>query len=240
MPLARAYRLLSGVIAAALLITGCAGEPTIQTGEDAETIMGGLARVDNTIANLVYVDPNGEYERYTRAFITPLGVDDIEIIQPRTTTSVVNAYNRERALNDSDKETLRSAFAEAMEREITAGGAFELADGPGDDVIRIEAMITNIAPSGPKGDIASQPAGRSRVYTQGAGGMSIAIMLADGDSGEVLAIVKDTRRSRSNLNWGLNNSVTNMAEVRRNFTAWSKMVHDGLLGLRARAESLAN
>ena len=170
----------------------------------------------------------------------PLDVDNIEIIQPRTTTSVVNRYNKEWALNDSDKETLRSAFADAMKSELTAGGAFEIADGPGDDVVRVEAMITAIAPSGPKGDVTQQYPGRGRVYTQGAGGMSIAIMLADGDSGEVLAIVKDTRQSTSNLNWGLNNSVTNMAEVRRNFNAWSRMIHDGLLALRERAETLDN
>jgi hypothetical protein len=35
----------------------------------------------------------------------------------------------------------------------------------------------------------------------------------------------------------VNNSVTNMAEVRRAFTTWAIRVHDGLLALKARGES---
>jgi hypothetical protein len=67
--------------------------------------------------------------------------------------------------------------------------------------------------------------------------MSIAIMIADGDSGEPLAIIKDTRSSVNSSMWGVNNSVSNMAEVRRNFNAWAKQIHDGLLTLQARGKA---
>jgi hypothetical protein len=217
------------------LLAACAGDPTIQTGDDAETIMGSLNKVDNTRVTLAYVDPNGDYDRYTRAWIAPLDVDNVEIVQPSSSSSIVNRYNREWELTDKDKEALRSAFRESMEKALTAGGAYAIAEGPGDDVLRIEAMITSIAPSGPRDDASTRTVGRSRVYTQGAGGMSIAVMLADGDSGEVLAVIKDTRNS-DNSTWGLNNSVTNMSEVRRNFSSWGRQIHDGLLALRARAE----
>ena len=221
-----------------LLLGACAGEPTIQTGEDAETIMGGsLNKVDNARADLAYVDPIADFGRYTRAMIAPLDVDNIEIHESRTSTSMINRYNQEWELNDSDKESLRSAFMEIMEEEITKGEAFELTDEDGDDVIRIEAMITAIAPSAPKDDAMSRGTGRSRVFTQGAGGMSISITFADGDSGEVLAIVKDTRTTQ-NSNWGVNNRVTNMSDVRRNFRTWATRIHDGLLALRARAENM--
>ena len=64
----------------------------------------------------------------------------------------------------------------------------------------------------------------------------IAIALADGDSGEVLALIKDTRRGDTNT-WGINNSVTNMGEVRRAFSSWAMRIHDGLLALKARGEN---
>ncbi|MFT7287911.1 MAG: hypothetical protein ACI87W_002026 [Halieaceae bacterium] len=230
-------RLLLGALPLVALL-GCAGDPTIQTGDDAERIMGTLSKVDNSRMDMAYVDPDGDYARYTRVFVMPLDTNNIEIIQPSSSSSSLNRYNREWELTEDDKAKLQAAFKDAMEQELTEGGAFALADAGGDDVITVEAMITAIAPSGPKDDNPSRTMGRSRVYSEGAGGMSIAIMIADGDSGEVLAMVKDTRNS-NNSTWGLNNSVSNMAEVRRNFTAWAKTIHNGLLGLQARAASEA-
>lgn len=221
-----------------LLLIACAGDPSIQTGDDAEVIMGTLNKVDNARAELAYVDPTADYGRYRKVHIQPLDLDNVEIIQPSSGNSQVNRYNREWELTDSDKQRLQDAFLQAMEKELTAGGAFELAEAGGDDVITIEAMITSIAPSAPKDDQMSRTSARSQVYTQGGGGISIAIMLSDGDSGEVLAIIKDTRNSNTGGSyWGVNNSVTNMAEVRRDFSVWAKRMHDGLLALRARAQS---
>lgn len=217
----------------AALLLACAGEPTIQTGDDAETIMGTLNKVDNLSADMAYVDPTIDYGRYSRVLITPLDLDNVEIIQPDRNTSMLNRYNEEWALTAEDKQRLQEAFTTSMERALSEGGAYGIADTAGDDVLIIEAMITTIAPSGPKDDVASRGIGRSRVFTQGSGGMSIAVMFADGDSGEILAVVKDTRTS-DNSTWGMNNSVTNMAEARRYFNNWSKRIHDGLLALRAR------
>jgi uncharacterized lipoprotein YajG len=225
-----------GLALAALLLGACAGEPTIQTGDDAETIMGNLNRVDNARVALAYVDPEADYSRYTRVLIEPLDLDNVEIVQPDNMNSMVNRYNREWELSDADKATLQVAFDEAMRRELTAGGLFEIASASGDDVLVIDAMLTRLAPSASRDDMTARTSARSRVYTQGAGSISIAIAFGDGDSGEVLAIIKDTR-SNDNGAWGLNNSVTNMAEVRRTFTSWAKRIHDGLAALRQRREA---
>ena len=54
-----------GLLAALSLLGACSSEPTIQTGEDAETIMEGrLARVDNSRSDLTYLDPTADYARY--------------------------------------------------------------------------------------------------------------------------------------------------------------------------------
>ncbi|GEM_PF-1146025 len=238
MALGKQFRNLATSTALPLLVLlGCSSDPTIPSGDDAETIMGGsLTKVENARSDLAYVDPYGDYGRYTKVYIAPLDVDNVEIIQSNASTSAVNRYNTEWQLTDSDKQKLQEAFHESMSKELADGDAFEISETGGDDVLTIEAMLTSIAPSGPKDDAASRTAGRTRVYTEGGGGMSISIMLADGDSGEVLAIIKDTRNS-NNSNWGINNSVTNFAEVRRNFNAWGRQIHDGLLGLKARAEA---
>ncbi|WP_439107537.1 DUF3313 family protein [Congregibacter sp.] len=228
---------LAVVLLPLAVLAACAEQPTIQMGDDAETIMGGLAKVDNSRTDLAYVDPTADYARYAKVFIEPLDVDNVEIIQPNTSNSMVNRYNREWELTESDRQKLQSAFAEAMTKALTDGGAFEIADQGGDDVIKLEAMITQIAPSGPKDDQMSRATTRSTVITEGSGSMSIAIMLADGDSGEPLAIIKDRRSSVNSSMWGVNNSVSNMAEVRRNFTSWAVQIHDGLLALQARGNT---
>ncbi|WP_439102430.1 DUF3313 family protein [Congregibacter sp.] len=230
-------RAVTLAIAPLALLTACAEQPTIQQGENAETIMGGLAKVDNSRADLAYVDPGADYGRYTKVFVAPLDLDNVEIVQPNATRSMVNRYNREWELTDDDKAKLQSAFNDAMEKALKAGGAFEIANQGGDDVIRLEAMVTRIAPSAPKDDMQTRTTTRSTVISQGGGSMSIAIMLADGDSGEPLAIIKDSRSSMNSTMWSVNNSVTNMAEVRRNFSSWAKQIHDGLLAMRARAQA---
>lgn len=216
------------------LLTACAEQPSIQTGASAETIMGGLAKVDNSRADLAYVDPEADYSRYTKIYVAPLGLDNVDIIQPNANSSMVNRYNQEWELTDSDKLVLQQSFFEAMEKALGDGGAFAITDQGGDDVIALEAMVTQIAPSGPKDDQMSRTTARTTVITEGGGSMSLAIMLADGDSGEPLAIIKDTRGSVNSSMWGVNNSVSNRAEVRRNFSAWARQIHDGLLALKAR------
>ena len=225
-----------GLAAFVALLGACAGEPTIQTGADAETIMDGrLARVDNTRSSLVYVDPDADYGRYDSVLLVPLDVDHIEIIQPNTTSSVANRFNRDWELTDSDRSKLQDAFREAMEKAIADGGDFSLAEDGGENVLRVEAMITQIAPNAPKDDVQSRGT-RSTIITEGAGSLSVAMMLADGDSGEVLAIIKDTRSGQSNMNT-INNSVTNMAEVRRHFRTWGMQLNNGLVALQTRANA---
>lgn len=224
-----------GYAAALLALVGCAGEPTIQTGDDAEVIMGNLNRVDNARADLAYMDPAADYARYERVQIQPLDLDNVEIIQPNSGSSMLSRYNTEWKLTDRDKAALQNAYLEVMTREISKNGDFEIADAGGDDVLTIGAMITRIAPSAPKDDAMSRGTSRSRVYSESSGSISITIALADGDSGEVIALIKDTTRGNNNY-WGVNNSVTNMAEVRRAFSSWAIRIHDGLEAVKARGE----
>jgi hypothetical protein len=220
-------------LAGLVTVTACAGDPTIQTGEDAEVIMGGLNRVDNARVKMAYVDPDADYARYARVLIAPLDLDNVEIIQSSNSSTMGNRYNREWELEDRDKEALQKAFRESMEQQLTDEGDFALATAGGDDVITISAMITAIRPNAPKDDFSSRGTGRSRVYSQGGGDISITVSFADGDSGEVLALIKDTRSDTSNV-WGVNNSVTNMAGVRRVFNGWARQIHDGLVALKTR------
>lgn len=209
-----------GIALASLFIVACENTPQIQTGEDAEVIQGNLVRVDNTNAKLVYVDPDAPFGKYTAILLSPLGVDNVEIIQPSTGSRLPGYRNW--ALTDADKQRLQKDFQEAMLKQLSKKDSFPVVENIGDNVLRITAKLTRIAPNAPKDDYRSRPVGRSKVVTEGAGKLSVEVTFSDSETGEVLALAKDTRSGSSQ--WGINNSVTNSAEVRRVFTSWAMQI----------------
>lgn len=216
--------------ATASLLAACSSEPTIQTGEDAEVIGDNLHRVDNSRANAAWIDPNADFTRYTRVMVRPLGVDNIEIVEP---TGSVTTRRGNWELTDSDKQMLQDMFKQAMEQQLQERGSFPLAQEPGDDVLEIAAMITALAPSAARDDNRSRPTGRTRVYTEGAGAVAVAVAFGDSETGEILALVKDSRSSTSH--WGVNNSVTNRADVQRMFNSWATQLNNTLERVTQRA-----
>lgn len=228
-------RALALAFAATLLLSACASKPTVQRGEDAEVILGNLNRVDNSRVDLAYVDPLADFSRYRAVLLHPLDLDHVEIVQPGSSGSALNRFSKDWELTDGDRAELQAAYLDVMQEAVNASPGFAVAEGPGPDVLAVEAVLTRIAPNAPKDDMQSRPTARSAVYTQGAGSLSIAMALADGKSGEILALIKDTRDGDAGA-WGMNNRVRNMAEVRRIFRFWGKRLSDGLDRIDARRQ----
>ncbi len=76
------YYSVIGVLLMFLLLVACQNIADSQTSKDATGIPENLVRVDHTAAKLAYVDPNADFSKYTAILLTPLGVDNVEIIQP--------------------------------------------------------------------------------------------------------------------------------------------------------------
>lgn len=201
------------------LLAACQA-PQIQTGADKEVIGGNLVRVDHTNVKLAYIDPNADFARFTAILLTPLGVDKVKIIQPAGTFPAPGV--NEWALTDADKQRLQQDFRAAMQQQLSVKGGYPIVDTPGDNVLQISAMLTRIAPTASKDDYRSRPTGRNKVFTEGAGELDVTVIFGDSATGEVLALAKDTRSGSSV--WGVNNNVTNGAEVRRVFTAWAMQI----------------
>jgi hypothetical protein len=219
------YRTLVAAISTALVLNACTtGTPEVQTGDDAEVVMDTLHRVDNARVQLAYVDPDVDLAKYNKVLVRPLGVNKIEIKQPSQSGSI--AGRRDWELTDKDKVALQTMYQEAMVKQLEEKGGYEVVDTADDDVLEIAAMITGLAPSGPKDDSRSRPIGRSQVYTDGAGSIAVAVVYGDSETGEVIGLAKDVRGSNSH--WGANNSVSNKAEVRRIFTSWAVSIREGL------------
>ena len=218
------YKQLLTILGATVILAACSSEPQVQTGDDAEVIMGNLNKVDNSRADLAYLDPDADFSKYNKVMVMPLGVSNVEIIQPSSSGSVTNRKDWE--LTDSDKEQLQKIFHESMVKTLENKGDYPVVTEAGDDVLQIAAKLTAIAPSAAKDDSSSRATGRSRVYTEGAGSLAVAVAFGDSETGEVLGIMKDTKTSTSM--WGSNNSVSNMSDVRRMFNSWATQIRNGL------------
>ena len=218
---ARILLLLGGIA----MLTACAKTPEIQTGANAEVINGNLHKVDNSTFKVSYVDPDADFSKYNRVLVKPLGLDNVEITQPGSSSSVVG--RKDWVLTDKDKDMLAEAYMEAMREQLETKGGYALTDQPADDVLEISAMITGIAPSAAKDVNSSRGAGRTQVYTEGAGSMAIAVAYGDSETGEVLGLAKDNRAS-NNTSFGVNNSVTNRSDVRRMLSSWASNIRVGL------------
>jgi hypothetical protein len=221
------FKQLSIALAAVTLVSACSSTPEIQTGEDAEVIMGDLHKVDNSRTDLAYVDPNADFSKYQKVMLMPLGMDNVEIIQPNNRDSMSRSNRSNWELTDSDKENLQKIFHESMTKELDKKGGYAIVTEVGDDVLQIQAAVLTIAPTAPKDDGSSRAIGRSQVYTQGAGSMAVMVAFADSETGEVLGLMKDSRASNS-ANWGRNNSVTNLSNIRIMFNSWARGIRNGL------------
>ncbi|MFL3653553.1 MAG: DUF3313 family protein [Halioglobus sp.] len=207
-----------------LLLVACQNTPQIQTGDEAEVIQGNLVRVNHSRAKLAYIDPSADFNKYTAILLTPLGVDNVEIVQPASSRRT--SGNRNWELTDADKLRLQKDFQASLSKQLSLQETYPLVTAAGDNVLLIAAKLTRIAPTAPKDNNRSRPAGRSKIVTEGAGKISVEVTFSDSETGEVLALAKDTR-SGSSL-WGLNNSISNQAQVRRVFNSWAMQIRKQL------------
>lgn len=220
MPTPLNTRLLAVMLLATLLLSCASTPPEAPILSDSDVILGNLHRVKNAQVGLAYLEPEADFSRYTRILLDPLDLSRTEIVQPDRSTSAV--ARRPTELTDRNIEAIQRAFAEVFTRELEETGDYQIVTEPGPDVLRITATVIQIAPNAPADDNRSRATGRVRVYTEGAGAMTITFGFIDSETNAILAVVKDSRRGSPM--WGINNSVTNLSDVRLMFARWARML----------------
>ena len=100
---------------------------------------------------------------------------------------------------------------------------------PGSDVLALSVFVMQVRPNAPKDDVSSRGVGRSTVFSEGAGAMSIAANVYDSTSGKELARIADSKMSTQM--WGINNRVTNLSDVTSMFVEWANQFNTALKNL---------
>ena len=92
-------------IAAVIFIAGCATEPSIQSGPNAETTFDGLVRIDNARFAGAWIDPDVDLKQYSK--IIPGGAEfEFRSVQKMSASAARRANEREFWISDSDKQAL--------------------------------------------------------------------------------------------------------------------------------------
>lgn len=203
--------------ACALVVAlACASpEPAVQEGPGAEITFDGLHRVDHAAFQKVWVRPRVSLAGYQKVWLVYSGF-------------AYKSPPRRRGpypLTPRQVERLERALREVFVEELTRDGGWEMAEGPGPDVLMVRAALIDVevkAPPEPESPL-------DRVFIDSAGEATLVLELYDAQSREILARAADRRSAEPAGSIGMRNlAISNQVEVRRTLRRWARILRDRL------------
>lgn len=213
----------------ALAGVASAAAPQIQTGQGAETTFDGLARVDNTIMDAVWVRPDIDLRGFRKVLFVPVGVSyrDVEPSDPTTalrrSTRSRTTELREFRLDEETKALFEAEIGAAFSEEVAASEVYEVVDEAGPDVLQIGVALLDVVSRVPP-QAATQP----RVYIESVGEASLVLEIRGSMSNSVYLRAVDRRAAARQSEMIESNRVTNASEIRRLGRRWGEIVRKGL------------
>ena len=210
-------------IAAVIFIAGCATEPSIQSGPNAETTFDGLVRIDNARFAGAWIDPDVDLKQYSK--IIPGGAEfEFRNVQKMSASAARRANEREFWISDSDKQRLADTVTEVFDEELQKSKYFTVTDEPAPDALIIVGGLHDIVSQVPPEDV-----GRSEVWLRSVGEATLVIELRDSLSNEVVYRAVERRAAENVGNQMIRaNTATTWAEVRRWARRWAVRLREGL------------
>ncbi|MGI9224264.1 MAG: DUF3313 family protein [Woeseiaceae bacterium] len=210
-------------IAAAALAVGCASEPTIQSGPDAETTFDGLVRIDNSRFSAAWIDPDIDLTQYSK--ILPGGAEfQFRNVQKTARTTMRASSENEFWISDSKRQRLIDTVSEVFDEELQRSEHFTIADERGADTMIIVGALHDIVSRVPPDQV-----GRGEIWLSSLGEATLIIEISDSLSGEVIYRAVDRRAVESVGGQMVRaNSATTWGEVRRWARRWATRLREGL------------
>jgi hypothetical protein len=171
---------------------------------------------------LVYAKPGVDLHRYDRIILEPATVSfrkDWRRSQNRGPARKVTDKDMSRIVSD-----LSDLFDDVFTQELTKGG-YELASGPGENVLRVRPAIVNLDIVAP--DVDSPH--RVDQYSGSGGEMTLYLELYDSQTGDLIARALDRKRDpelHHYFEW--RSRVSNLAMARRMMRSWASTLRAGL------------
>lgn len=214
---------LLALAAAAVVVAGCAGEPTIQTGPNAETTFDGLVRIDNARFAAAWIDPDIDLTQYTK--IIPGGAA-FEFRNVQKTSAMAARYGNEREfwISDKNKQRLTELVSEVFTEELQKSEHFTVTDEPGPDTLIVQGALHDIVSRVPPEDV-----GRSEIYLRDLGEATLIVEIRDSLSNEVVYRAVERRAVQGIGDEMIRaHTATTWVEVRRWARRWAVSLREGL------------
>lgn len=209
--------------AAALLLSACASEPSIQQGPDAETSFDGLVRIDNSRFQRAWIDPEVDLKSYSK--IIPGNAEfEFRAVKERTRTSTSLISEQEFWISEESRERLVETVSQVFSEELAKSRHFTITDTPGPDTLIITGALLDIVSRVPPESV-----GRTEVFLRSVGEATLVLELRDSLSGETIYRAADRRPIERTGGQAIHaNTVTTWSEVRRWARRWATQLVDGL------------
>lgn len=211
-------------IAAILLLTGCAGEPTIQQGPGAEVTFDGLNRIDNSAFREAWADPDIDWSRYSK-IMAGGAFFEFRAVKKTSGSQRQLSSQTEFWIDDKAREKLEEEVTAIFKEELGKSKRFTMTDTPGPDVLIISGGLHDIVSRVPP-----ELVGRGEIYLSSVGEATLILKAVDSMSGEVIARAVERRKAeRSGGTVAIVSSpVMTWAEVRRLARIWASKLRNGL------------
>jgi hypothetical protein len=227
---------LAILLAAALLSATSAlaqTAPTTARNANAQWSEEGLEPINVRGLDVVFAKPGATLAGYERIELTPISVEFRRNWERQAAGTGTRARVR-----PADVQRIRDRLSQLVETTVVeelAAGGFEMADGPGEDVLTVQMSIVNLNINAP--DLPSS--GNVRVYTTSVGEMTLVAELRDSSSGELIMRILDRRVGRDTLQPQFTTRVNNVSEARQAARAWAQALRRGLESARALGEPVS-
>jgi len=213
-------------IAVLALLTGCASEPTIQTGPNAEVSFDGLVRIDNSRFAGAWIDPQVDLARFKK--VMPGGAEfEFRSVDKISDSAARRSSSREFFISETDQQKLEQIMSDIFDEELSRSEIYALATEPGPDVMIVRGAMLDIVSYVPP-DIR----GRGEIYLDQVGAATLVIEVVDSLTGEVVARAVERRAAEPAGRMGIQSTtVSNWQEVRRLARRWARTLREGLEAL---------
>ncbi len=204
-------------------IAACTTPPTIQEGPDAEVTFDGLVRIDNSVFQRAWIDPDIDLSVYDK--ILPGGAKfEFRAVRGMASSSMRTSSNDEFPISEANQQKLIDTVSEIFREEISKSAYFTVVDEAGPDVLIVEGALLDIVSRVPP-----DRAGRSNIYLSSVGEATLVLQIRDSISGETLYRAVERRAAeRVGSSGMLASTVTTWSEVRRLARRWATRLREGL------------
>lgn len=207
------------ISAAALLSIGLIGSALFSAPVSAQT--DGLVKAESSF-DMAYVLPDVDWSKFKKINIYPLAVTPEARDTSRRKTSRPSGRGESWIIRGQDVQMMKDEFARITQREIEKKEAFEVVAISDAETLIVIPQIIDIYLTAPP----QRANSRNEFYSETSGSLTISVVLADGETGEVIARAQDEKTS-SRL-WRENTRIRNIQDMRRIYSSWGRQFRERL------------